>query len=267
MSLTLDVMRPTGPGNQKGVILVVSGGWMSSSELIAPAHAFWPVTELTKRGYTVFAVAHGSQPKFTIPEILDDMHRAVRFIRSRATEYKISPDKLGIFGMSSGGHLALMQATAGDAGNPEAKDPVNRESSRVQAVACYHPPTDFLNYGTTGTNALQFPRLKPFLAAFDYEELNPKSRRYNLITDTTSVTTMLRNCSPITHVTPDDPPALLFHGDADTIVPIQQAEIFVSRMRNAGKPAELVVKKGANHGWKLNEDFPQVADWFDKHLD
>ena len=75
------------------------------------------------RGYTVFAVVHGSQPKFTIPEVLDDMHRAVRFIRHNAKKYGIDPDRLGITGGSAGGHLSLMQGTAGKAGNPKSPGP------------------------------------------------------------------------------------------------------------------------------------------------
>ena len=109
---------------------------------------------MLKRGYTVFAVVHGSQPRYTIPEIVADMNRAVRFIRYHAADYHIDPDRIGITGGSAGGHLSLMQGTAGDKGNPDAKDPIDRTSSRVQAVACFFPPTDFLNYGKPGENAV-----------------------------------------------------------------------------------------------------------------
>ena len=149
-ALTMDVFTPKQDANGLGVILVVSGGWFSSHEAIRPAF----VTPLLERGYTVFAVVHGSQPKFTIPEILQDMNRAVRFIRYHAKDYGIDPDRIGIYGGSAGGHLSLMQGTAGDEGDPKAKDPVDRVSSRVQAVACFFPPTDFLNYGKPGEVAL-----------------------------------------------------------------------------------------------------------------
>ena len=92
-------------------------------------------------------MVHGSQPKFTIPEVLSDMNRSIRFIRHHAADYGIDPDRIGITGGSAGGHLSLMQGTAGDKGDPKAADPVDRESSRVQAVACFFPPTDFLDYG------------------------------------------------------------------------------------------------------------------------
>ena len=148
-ALTMDVFQPAKP-NGAAVIFCVSGGWFSAHDLINTGFA----AELLKRGYTVFAVVHGSQPKFTIPEVLQDMHRAVRYIRSHATDYGIDPDRIGISGASAGGHLSLMQGTAGTPGDPEAKDPVDRESSRVQAVGCFFPPTDFLNYGQPGENAI-----------------------------------------------------------------------------------------------------------------
>src|SRR5262245_31585895 len=79
-ALTLDVFTPKKDANGAAVIWVVSGGWFSAHEAINPGFP----RELLKRGYTVFAVVHGSQPKFTIPEILTDMNRAVRYIRSHA---------------------------------------------------------------------------------------------------------------------------------------------------------------------------------------
>ena len=101
------------------------------------------IDELLKRGYTVFAVVHGSQPRFTIPEILKDMNRAVRFIRYHAKDYHIDPDRIGMTGASAGGHLSLMQGTAGDTGDKLAKDPIDQTSSRVQAVGCFFPPPIF----------------------------------------------------------------------------------------------------------------------------
>ena len=82
-TLTMDVFTPE--LNRLGVILVVSGGWFSADEVIHPPF----FADLTKRGYTAFAVVHGSQPKFTIPEIISDMHRAARYIQRHASEYKL----------------------------------------------------------------------------------------------------------------------------------------------------------------------------------
>src|SRR5687767_8014668 len=140
VALTMDVFTPEKNANGAAAVFVVSGGWVSAHEFIDFAGPGF-LHELLGRGYTVFAVVHGSQPKYTIPEILQDMHRAVRFVRHNAKEYGIDPDRIGIYGGSAGGHLSLMQATAGDTGDAAAKDPVERASSRVQAVACFYPPT------------------------------------------------------------------------------------------------------------------------------
>jgi acetyl esterase/lipase len=263
VALTMDVFAPKEKPNGLGVILVVSGGWFSAHEAIPMAF----IPEFISRGYTVFAVVHGSQPKFTIPEVLGDMNRAVRFIRNHAAEYHIDPERLGIYGGSAGGHLSLMQGTAGDAGNPEAKDPIDRESSRVKAVACFFPPTDFLNYGKPGVNALGRGVLKDFRAPFDFHEYDRKSNSFVPVTDDAKLEEIAKLISPIYHVTADDPPTLIMHGDADTLVPIQQAQIIVDKFKEVGVESELVVKPGAAHGWPdMPKDLSILADWFDKHL-
>src|SRR5436190_14293363 len=106
VALTMDVFMPTKNANGAGVIWVVSGGWVSAHALVETKMAFSPVQPLLNRGYTVFAVVHGCQPKFTIPEILEDMNRAVRFIRFHAADYGIDPQRMGITGGSAGGHLS-----------------------------------------------------------------------------------------------------------------------------------------------------------------
>jgi acetyl esterase/lipase len=262
-ALTMDIFTPREHVNGLGIILVVSGGWFSAHEAIQAVL----VERLTARGYTVFAVVHGSQPKFTIPEILQDMNRAVRFIRFHARDYKIDPDCIGIYGGSAGGHLSLMQGTAGDRGNPDSRDPVERISSRVQAVACFFPPTDFLNYGKPGENALGRGVLAGFKAPFDFHERDAKTGTFERVTDEAKILEIGKQISPITHVSADDPPTLIIHGDADKLVPIQQAESFVAKLKEAGVEAKLVVKPGAGHGWAdLPKDMELLADWFDRHL-
>ena len=96
-ALTMDVFTPKQNPNGAAVIVVVSGGWFSAHEAVNPGFA----QEFLNRGYTVFAVVHGSQPKFTIPEVVQDMHRAVRFIRYHAKEYNFDPERIGITGGSA----------------------------------------------------------------------------------------------------------------------------------------------------------------------
>jgi acetyl esterase/lipase len=266
MALTFDVFAPKKDANGVGIIFVVSGGWFSDRDSFAIFYAPF-VRELVKRGYTVFTVGHGSQPTFTVPEIIADVNRGVRYIRFHAKDYAIDPDHIGITGGSAGGHLSLMLGTAGKSGDPKAPDPVERTSSRVQAVACFFPPTDFLNYGSEGKQAFTLDgTLAGFRTAVDVREFDKKTSRLERLTDEKRLE-MFRQISPVTHVTSDSAPTLIIHGDADTLVPIQQAKLFVARLEKAGVPARLVVKKGAGHGWGgMDKDAALLADWFDTYL-
>lgn len=262
-ALTLDVFTPKEKANGLGVVFVVSGGWFSSHEAIN----FGFLQPVVERGYTVFAVVHGSQPKFTIPEAVSDLNRAVRYIRHRAADFKIDPERIGIMGGSAGGHLSLMQGMAGTAGNPDSKDPVERQSSRVQAVACFFPPTDFLNYGKPGENAMGRGILANYRAAFDIQEFDNKLKEFVEVTNEAKVTELAKQISPFYQVSAEDPPTLIIHGDADLLVPIQQAQLVMDKMEELKIPHELVVRPGAAHGWKdLLKDVTLFADWFDKHL-
>ena len=250
-ALTLDVFKPR-PANGLGIVLMVSGGWFSAHEFINAAY-FKPLLD---RGYTIFAVVHGSQPKFNITEIVPDIHRAIRFIRLNAAKYGVDPDRLGITGASAGGHLSLTMGTQGGPGDPKAKDPVDRASSAVQCVACFFPPTDFLNYSQPGEDAVGVGVLKDFKPAF-----GPRS-------DTAEERQKLgREISPIYFVHSNMPPVLIIHGDADKLVPICQAQTFIKRCEEMGCTAKLIVREGKLHGWpNMGPDMELFADWFDEHL-
>jgi acetyl esterase/lipase len=250
-ALTLDVFQPP-KANGYGIILMVSGGFFSSHEAINPRF----FDALLERGYTVFAVVHGSQPKFVITEIEQDIHRAVRFIRQNAGKYGVDAGRLGITGGSAGGHLSLTMATKGAKGNPDAKDPVDRQSSEVQCVACFFPPTDFLNYGQTGEDAVGVGTLAGFKPAF------------GPLSDTAEERQKLgHEISPIYFVHSNMPPILIIHGDADTLVPIYQARQFAKKCEEMGNRVRVVVREGKNHGWPgIEKDIEVFADWFDEHL-
>jgi acetyl esterase/lipase len=260
MALTLDVFQPAHP-NRCGLLFLVNGGWLSSKATplmvtIRPGD-YQPFLD---RGYTVFAVVTSSQPRFTIPEIAADVRRAVRFVRANATRFGVRGDRLGILGSSSGGHLTLLTAARVEPGQPDASDPVERESSAVQAAACFFPPTDFLNYGGPGIDGVGAGPLTPLKAAFTSHPLDPAERLQ-----------LGREISPIYFVTAQLPPTLIIHGDADTVVPPQQSETFVARAKAAGAPAiQLIIRPGKGHGWgdfwRSQPDVTAFADWFDRHL-
>lgn len=249
MALTMDVFEPA-ERNGSGIIQIQSGGWVSSHSNLRAHPVF------LSRGYTVFVVMHGSQPKFQIPEAVEDVQRAVRFVRLNAARFGVDPDKLAVTGSSAGCHLSLMLAAQGGPGPADAKDEVERASGAVAAVGCFFPPTDFLNYGRAGEIAVGVGVLRDFRQAFGARADDPDERRvYG------------REISPIYFVTKKLPPTLIIHGDADRLVPIQQAESFVARAKGVGAKARLIVKSGKGHGWpELDADRASIADWFDEHL-
>jgi len=250
--LGLDVIKPAKP-NGLGVLVLVSGGWKSGKP---GTFGEWPVAPMLRRGYTVFPIYHVSQPEASVMEIIEDMHRAVRFVRHHAKEYGVDPHRLGVTGGSAGGHLSLMLATRGGPGPADASDPVDRESSAVQAVAIFFPVTDLLNLGKSTENLGDGGPPKSFVRAFGPESTNLAVWRV-----------IGRETSPIYHVTTNLPPILIYHGDADTLTPLEQSEWFLEKTREVGRPATLVVHRGGKHGWPtMVFDIRKFADWFDQHL-
>ncbi|HEY1785830.1 MAG TPA: alpha/beta hydrolase [Pirellulales bacterium] len=262
LALTMDVFTPARQ-NGAAIVHLANGGWHNAHG--EPAN----FAELLHRGYTVFRVVIAGEPKFTILEQAPDVARAVRFIRSHAADYKIDPARIGIEGASSGGHMALLEAMGGDDGNPGAPDSVDRASSRVQAAAVFFPLTDLLNYGAVG--AVQGGDLGPLThhrASFDFTEYDPAIRAYVKVTDPARRRALLAEASPITHVTKASPPTLIIHGDRDEVVPLQQGEVLIARLKEAGVPAKLSVHPGGGHPWPdfWRVDAGQMADWFDQYL-
>lgn len=260
MALTMDVFQPQKP-NGCGLMFLVNGGWLSSKDTplmvtIRPSD----YEEFLKRGYTVFAVVTSSQPRFQIADEIQDVQRAARFIKFNSKRFGIDPNRLGVLGASSGGHLTLSLAARGNPGKADATDAIERESSTIQAAACFFPPTDFLNYGGEGRDGLGAGPLAPLEVAFGAKGLSERERAK-----------LGRELSPIYAVTDKLPPTLIIHGDNDEVVPLQQAERFAERAKEVGAPpVKLIVRPGKGHGWgdfwKSAEDITAFADWFDAHL-
>jgi acetyl esterase/lipase len=270
MALVMDVFTPTGQLNGAGVIQVVAGGMTSNPRWTHGAVKRPSVQALLEKGYVVFAVAHSSQPKYSADEIVADISRAVRFIRHHAEGFYIHPQRIGITGGSSGGQVSLYAATAPPPPNPEAEDLVDRESSGIQAVVVFFPGTDMANFGSPGTTIVQhFHSLDYRIdAAFDFHRWDNETKRFERVIDPELRLEIFRQNSPIAHVNAGDPPVLLFHGDRDKLVPIQQSRLFVERLKEAGIPHKLIVAEGEGHGWKLplENQFEEITGWFDRYL-
>ena len=262
-TLLMDVYRPELP-NGVGIVHITGSGWHSPLAANAPQQKASRQVKifglpLAKAGYTVFAVNHRTAPLNKYPAQLEDVERAVRFIRFHAKRWGIDPERLGGVGGSSGGHLTLMLGIRPGTVDAKDPDPVNRESSRLQAIVPWAAPTDLValngEFGQGTFGSLFGMRL----LARD-PQTSPQFRAY-------------RDASPIHHVTSDDPPTLLIHGDADGVVPLQHSEMIATRMSDANVPVELLVVPGGGHGALFPGKSPSSPDyvqatvaWFDRHL-
>src|SRR5437868_2338011 len=175
IAFTMDVLKPAKP-NKAAVVFMVSGGWISDHSMIKSFGADIEKV-FADGGFTVFSVVHGAQPRFTVAEIVEQVRTAVRFVHTHATDYGIDTNRVGVSGISSGGHLSLMIA-----GSPD---------SPVNAVAAIAPPTDLANWGKPGFALTEDAPMAVFVPALG---LDPKGSR-----DSTEA--LLKQLSPITYVT------------------------------------------------------------------
>jgi acetyl esterase/lipase len=245
MALTFDVVQPAEP-NGAGVLFMVSGAWVSM--WVPPDMFFGPdpmgrgqhFTRIVDHGYTLFIVRHGSAPQFKVPDAVADVRRAVRYIRLNADDFGVDPERIGVCGGSAGGHLSLMLGTTADDGDAKSQDEVERASDRVAAVVAYFPPVDLREWvGDERFEALHF---------------DPK---------------LAESVSPLLHVTPDDAPTLLVHGDEDGLVTPDNSQRIAKTFEEKHVPHELIIIKGAGHSFPDEHGkraSKALLEWFDKYL-
>ena len=203
-------------------------------------------------------VTHRAAPRFHYQDAIADAQRAVRFIRSNAARYGIRAERIGAVGGSSGGHLVSLLATLDGKGDPDAADPVERESSKVQCVVAFYPATDLTKFESPSPVATVTALMGMRPPAANGPPSSPDVKLY-------------REASPINHVSPDDPPFLIVHGDADTVVPYHQSESMETALRKAGIQVKLVRGPGLDHfvaapGWEKIDRAGMAHDWFWTHL-
>ena len=258
VGLLMDVFTPTSNSNGLAVVDVVSGAWYSDRGKIRDHMRAQTFEILCRKGYTVFAIRPGSVTKFSASEMLVNLKTGIAWVKNHADNYRIDADRVGLMGGSAGGHLACLAAVTAEDGKVEGSKPVT--STRVKAVAVFFPPTDFLDYGGKTIDLKsddrwgQLVRRLALPAGSGEESIDVLRQKVVQI-------------SPARLVTPDAPPFLIIHGDADSVVPLQQSELMVSALKKAGANAQLIVKAGGGHPWPtLHEEVQVIAAWFDKQL-
>jgi acetyl esterase/lipase len=241
VAFTMDVLKPAKP-NKAAVVFVVSGGWFSDYSMLK---SYEPDIEkvFADAGFTVFEVVHGAQPRFKVAEIVEQVQTAVRFVHAHAADYGIDTNRVGVTGISTGGHLALMIA-----GSPD---------SPVNAVAAIAPPTDLANWGKPSFMLIDDPQMAMFIPVLGIDPKAPKN----------DIEALVHKFSPINLVNPKYPPTLIVHGDGDKIVPFQQAQTMDQALTKAGVEHELEVIPGGGHDDKtFGPGLTKALQWFKDKL-
>ena len=238
-SQRLDLYLPEKSGGDRPLPLLVwvhGGGWLGGSKSENPGAA------LTARGeYASASVEYRFSDKALFPAQIQDCQAAVRFLRANAKKYHIDPDRIGVWGGSAGGHLVALLGTAGGA-DAFPKIGENRDQSdRVQAVIDIFGPADF-------------PAVKRQVAAdkavkniFNFEDMSsPYAKLFGAVSRRAAE--LEKSASPVTFVSKDDPPFLIVHGTADTLVPYAQSTEFADALKKAGVDVILQTVPGGGHG-------------------
>lgn len=240
-AFTFDVVKPSKP-NKAAVVFIVSGGWISDHTMIKTFGAESEKAFL-EAGLTVFEVVHGAQPRYKVAEIVDQVRTAAAFVHAHAADYGVEPGRIGVTGISSGGHLSLMVGGSASTG--------------VSAVAAIAPPTDLADWGKPDTLVTEEPLLAMFVPALGFDPQAPRDKSKALAAQ----------LSPVTLVSASFPPTLIVHGDDDKIVPIQQAHVMDEALEKAKVDHRLTVVPGGGHDEKTFAIGVQKAlEWFREKL-
>jgi acetyl esterase/lipase len=188
------------------------------------------------QGVAAFVLRYRLGPTYRHPIELGDAKRAIRLVRTRAAEFGIQPNRIGMMGFSAGGHLVSTAITMFDAGDAAAPDSIDRVSSR--------PDFAILGYPVITSSG-------PYVHQGSMRNLLGNEPGQAL----------LDQMSTDRQVTRDTPPTFLFHTNADTAVPPENSVLFYLALRKAGVPAEMHVFEPGPHGVGLAMNDAVLQAW------
>ena len=235
------------------VIYIHGGGWRQGDK--QPNENTFRVEHLIldalkaamqSAGIAVVSIDYRLSDVAVYPAQVDDVTRAVQFVRHHAKEWRLDPARIGVLGPSAGGHLALWIGLHPDRANPKSADPVERESTRLRCIVNFYGVTDF--------HAMQqHPesyRIAAFRQLFGYTESDSLSRLTEEQMDA---------ASPVSYIERDSPPVFTAHGTGDVVVPVEQAELLIAKLTAKGVASENYLLPRGNHG--LSNPRPDWPDF------
>lgn len=245
--LKLDLYRPKQqPKPSPAVIFIHGGAWRSGSRDVYHYYC----TKFAELGYVAATISYRLTDVAPYPAAVEDAKCAVRWLRAHAEHYGVDPQRIAVAGGSAGGHLSMMVGYAADTPALEGTGGHAEASSRVQAVVNLYGPSDL-----TTDFAKASGSVRSFLGGKSFDDASQ----------------VYEQASPISHVTPDDPPTLVLHGSIDSIVPIDQAERLVARLKQASVAVEYDRLEGWPHTMDAEESvnrhcLAKMHEFFEKHL-
>jgi alpha-L-fucosidase 2 len=241
VSLTLDAEIPEGDGPFPAAILVHGGGWQNGDKQTYITPLFGP---LAKANYVWFSINYRLSDKTRYEGMVEDVEKAVAWVRANASRYRVDPEKIALIGESAGGHLAALAGVR------------NRPESRVDAVVAFYGPHDLEK------------------RAVDAGSVSDNVRKLVGVSDLSDASrALLREASPISHVRPGLPPFLMIHGTKDAAVPYEQSPLMCDKLKGAGNACEVFTVENAPHGmtgWEKTPEFTRykakMIDWLNTTL-
>lgn len=243
--LLLDVYYPPEKGDLRPALILIHGGGFTGGDKKDMAEKG---RRFAGEGYVVFSVNYRLAPKYHYPAALDDVQRAVRWVRANSTRFGVDPNRIGAMGESAGGYFVLMLALQ-DTRNNDVSE-LSAFSSKVTCAVDYYGRTNFL----ADTDKPSFKSPENFMGVSPKE--NPE---------------FWKEASPITHVSEKASPILIVHGTLDSVVPFDQSMELFGELRSVGANVGLKTVNGADHGWPPDSEVAKlcnqvVDDFLKTHL-
>src|SRR5215467_10321569 len=180
--LTMDYYPPAGPAPHPIVIIIHGGGFVGGTS--KNGSEAYCADFLAPAGYAVFSINYRLAPKYPYPAMVEDVERAVRYLRHNAKKWQADPNRIALVGGSAGGYLSNMVGVLHAGGVKDAKDAVDRTSARVQAVVTLFGPSDFRGQPVS-------PNVQALLGP---------------LIEKKGLDAALAEASPVMHITGEEPP-------------------------------------------------------------
>jgi acetyl esterase/lipase len=231
-----------GPGPHTAVIVLPGGGY---NHLVMEQEGAHEARWLQAHNISAYVLQYRLSPRYLYPWAMADGQRALRLVRSHATDWNLRPEAIGVWGFSAGGHLAAWLATADPRGDPGSSTPIGRMPTDEVDHLSAHPDFAILNYARTD--------LSPDI---------PGTRGMEALTGPNPPQSLVDALNPVLHVTTNTSPSFIYATERDEKVNSLNATSFFNALQRAGVPAELHVFELGPHGTHMGDDqpkFPELA--------